>query len=82
VTTDPRSPARTLGEAQRQRARDLIRRLRDPRLPDEATGELLDELAKLLVYPRVSDLLFWRTPELTDDEVINEALRYQPFTGS
>ncbi|GIF44236.1 hypothetical protein BC793_13612 [Actinoplanes xinjiangensis] len=50
-------------------------------MPDEAGAELLDELKKILLYPRVSDLLFWRTPELTEDEAIDEALQYQPFVG-
>jgi hypothetical protein len=41
----------------------------------------MDELERLLLYPRVSDLLFWHTPELSTDEVIDEALRFRPFTG-
>ncbi|BEL06321.1 hypothetical protein Q0Z83_045120 [Actinoplanes sichuanensis] len=81
MITHSGEPARTLDDVQRQRAHHLIRRLRHPELPDEAAAELLDELEKLLLYPRVSDLLFWHTPELTDDEVIDEALRYQPFVG-
>jgi hypothetical protein len=81
MTTDPRETARTLDDAQRQRARLLIQRLKDPTLPDEAGAELLDELTRMLLYPTVSDLLFWRTPELTEDEVIDEALQFQPFTG-
>ncbi|MFI5841186.1 e9imm peptide [Catenuloplanes sp. NPDC051500] len=81
MTSDRHTPARTLDDAQRQRARDLIQRLRDPKLPDEASNELLEALEKVLLYPRVSDLLFWRTPEFTADEVIDEALRYWPFVG-
>ncbi|WP_275409079.1 hypothetical protein [Paractinoplanes brasiliensis] len=41
----------------------------------------MDELERVLLYPRVSDLLFWRTPELSADEVIDEALQYHPFTA-
>ncbi len=81
MTTDPSEAARTLDDVQRQRARLLIQRLKDPTLPDEASAELLDELKKMLLCPRVSDLLFWRTPELTEDEAIEEALQYQPFAG-
>ena len=40
---------------------------------------LIDELSRLLADPRVSDLLFWHEPELTDEEVIEEALRYRPY---
>ncbi|MEU4560595.1 e9imm peptide [Actinoplanes sp. NPDC023936] len=81
MPTNPRATARALDDVQRQRALQLIRRLRDPKLPDEAGAELLDELEKVLVYPRVSDLIFWRTPELAADEIIDVALRYQPFVG-
>jgi hypothetical protein len=79
VNSRPQALTRTLDNTQHQRALDLIRRLKDPALPDVAGSELLDELKKLTLYPRVGDLLFWRTPELTADEVIDEALRYQPF---
>jgi hypothetical protein len=81
VTSDRHTPARTLDDAQHQRARDLIQRLRDPKLPDDDSNELLEALEKVLLYPRVGDLLLWRTPEFTPDEVIGEALRYRPFTG-
>jgi hypothetical protein len=80
MTSDGRT-ARTLDDTQRQRARNLIQRLRDPKLPDDSSGDLLDELEKVLLHPRVSDLLFWHTPELAADEVIDEALRYRPFIG-
>ncbi|MEU8244265.1 e9imm peptide [Actinoplanes missouriensis] len=76
--TDPR---RTLDESVREQAIGMIHRLRDPRIPDEAAGALISELERLLAYPRVSDLLFWRTPELTDEEVVEEALRYRPLVG-
>jgi hypothetical protein len=75
------SVGRTLDDSKRRRARDLIHRLRAPRLPDKASGELFDELEKLLLYSGVADLLFWRTPELSVDDVIDEALRYRPFVG-
>lgn len=68
-----------LDDAGRERALDLIRRLRDPRLPDEDTGPLLTELERLLVNPHVSDLLFHHDPELTDDDVVAHAQRYEPF---
>jgi hypothetical protein len=70
-----------LDAAKHQRAVDLVRSLRDPGVPDEAAGALIDELSRLLGHPRVIEPLFWRTPELTDEEVIEEALRYHPFVG-
>lgn len=60
---------------------DMIRRLRGPGITDEAASALFDELSRLLVYPGVSDLLFWRTPELTDEEIVEEALQYRPLVG-
>ncbi|MDP9794718.1 hypothetical protein J2S43_003230 [Catenuloplanes nepalensis] len=68
-----------LDDAGRARALDLVRRLRDPRLPDEETDPLLTELERLLVNPHVSDLIFYHDPELTDDEVVTHARRYEPF---
>ncbi|WP_203744940.1 hypothetical protein [Actinoplanes cyaneus] len=81
MTEGPPQQNRSLDDAERRRAMEMIRRVRDPQIPDEAASALLDDLSKLLVYPRVSDLLFWRTPELTDEEVIAEALQYHPFVG-
>jgi hypothetical protein len=79
VPTDPDLLARTLDDAQRQRARGLIECLKNPTLPDNVAGKLLEELERALLYPRLSDLLFWRTPELSVDEIIDEALRYSPL---
>ena len=70
---------RYLDEAGRERALQLIRQLRDPRLPDEASGPLFDELERLLVYPRVVNLMFFEDPELSDEEVVERALEYKPF---
>lgn len=70
---------RSLNEAGCERALQLIRQLRDPRLPDEASGPLFDELERLLVYPRVVNLMFFEDPELSDEEVIDRALEYKPF---
>ncbi|GIH05501.1 hypothetical protein Rhe02_35680 [Rhizocola hellebori] len=65
--------------AANERARLLIRQLRDPTLPDESADALLTELERLLGYPRVSDLLFNSDPELSDDEMVEKALEYKPF---
>ncbi|MBO4159563.1 e9imm peptide [Micromonospora antibiotica] len=45
-------------------------------------GELnywLDRLARDLVCPDVSDLIFTTTPELTATEVVDRALAYRPI---
>jgi hypothetical protein len=68
-----------LDDRLRERALALIRELRDPTLPDEEVGVRLDELARVLGYPDVSDLIFHQRPELTDDEIVTRALEYRPF---
>jgi hypothetical protein len=68
-----------LDSAGHERALQLIRELRDPALPDESADMLLTELERLLSYPRVSDLLFYVSPELSDEEVVAKALEYKPF---
>ncbi|MBQ1046582.1 MULTISPECIES: hypothetical protein [unclassified Micromonospora] len=68
-----------LDDATRGRALVLVRELRDPTIPDEETGAKLDELERILRCPHVITLMFFAQPELTDEEVVAEALAYQPF---
>ena len=73
------STAVELDDASRGRALALVRELRDPAIPDEKTGAKLDELTRILRCPHVITLMFFNQPELTDEEVIAEALTYEPF---
>jgi hypothetical protein len=68
-----------LTEAQRKRALELIRELRDPTVSEESAYAIRTELVRLLRYPHVSDLLFYEVPELSDEEVIDRALEHKPF---
>jgi hypothetical protein len=68
-----------LDDVGHERALQLIRQLRDPRLPDQASDALLVELERLLSFPRITDLLFFEDPELSDEEVIARALQNRPF---
>ena len=68
-----------LDAAERARAVHLVRELRDPRLPDESADVLLVELERLLAFPRITDLLFYEDPELSDEEVIEKALENRPI---
>jgi len=70
---------RQLGSADRSRASELIQTLRNPSLPDDQVQAPLEELERILGYPRVSDLLFYENPPLTEDQVIDRALQYHPF---
>ncbi|SCL50187.1 hypothetical protein GA0070603_0927 [Micromonospora chersina] len=63
----------------RSRALALVRELRDPALPDEEAGARVDELERILCCPHVLSLMFFTEPGLSDEEVIEEALKYQPF---
>lgn len=73
------SRAVELDDATRDRALFLVRELRDPNIPDEETGAKLDELKRILRCPHVTILMFFNEPELTDEEVVAEALAYEPF---
>jgi hypothetical protein len=68
-----------LDNAGRERALLLIRELRSPTLPEESADALLAELERLLSFSRVSDLLFYENPQLSDEEVIERALGNGPF---
>ena len=46
---------------------------------DDELGCWLDRLERDLVYPRVSELIFFVDPELTAAEVVDRALAYQPI---
>lgn len=46
----------------------------------EGDGDrVIDELTQALRHPRLGDLMFYRDPELTDEEVVREALSYRPI---
>jgi hypothetical protein len=66
-------------DATRSRALALVRQLRNPAIPDEETGPRVEELERVLRCPHVISLMFFREPELSDEEVVEEALKYQPF---
>ncbi|MFJ1542622.1 hypothetical protein ACIODS_29200 [Micromonospora chalcea] len=68
-----------MDDATRDRALVLVRELLDPTIPDEETGAKLDELERILRCPHVTTLMFFTQPELTDEEVVAEALAYEPF---
>ncbi|GIF38686.1 hypothetical protein BC793_105330 [Actinoplanes xinjiangensis] len=69
-----------VGDDTKGRALELVRLLRDPRLPDSETDSLLVELVRITRCPHVSDLMFFRDPSLSDQEVVEQALSYRPFT--
>ena len=63
----------------REKALELVQLARDPAVSDERLGELIDGLKHVIPYPSWINLLFHRVPDLSDEEVVDEALRYRPF---
>jgi hypothetical protein len=73
---------REIDENVRIRALEIIRLLRNPpHLADEEVSAPLSELERILGCPYVSDMMFYESPELSDEEVITRALQYSPFVG-
>ena len=70
---------RAISPEQRARALELVEMIRSPVYSDEENAAFTEELQRLIPHPAWSDLLFWHTPELSDAEAVEEALRYRPF---
>lgn len=66
-------------ERTRERALEFVELARDPAVSDERLGELIDELKHVIPYPSWINLLFHRVPDLSDEQVVEEALRYRPI---
>ena len=73
------SNRRTLSPDDHRRALNLIAELRRPTMPEDMADALMVELERLVICPHIADLMFWAKPELSDDEVLNRALEYEPF---
>ena len=65
--------------ADRARALELIGMLRSTIYSDDEHAEFDQELQRLVPHPAWSDLLFWHEPDLSDEEALEEALRYRPI---
>jgi hypothetical protein len=79
------SPNVTLEPAEKRMAHttdeliDIVRRLQQGEGTDEETLESLAILTAELPDPAVSDLIFYRDPPLTAEDVVAEARRYRPI---
>ncbi|MFR9795521.1 hypothetical protein ACL02U_06375 [Streptomyces sp. MS06] len=65
------------GDPRRARALALVAEVRSGNFSDAECAERLEELSRLIPHPAWTDLLFYRTPELTDEGVVGEALAYR-----
>jgi hypothetical protein len=65
-------------DPRRGRALELVRAIRYELKSDEEIEAPFNELQRLIPHPAWLDLLYWQTPELSNDEVIDKALEYRP----
>jgi hypothetical protein len=73
------SRKRSISQEQHARAVELVEMIRSPIYSDEENAALTAELKRLIPHPGWDDLLFWHTPELSDEDAVDEALRYRPI---
>ena len=57
----------------------MVQRLIDANLPEEEEDRLVDELKASVLHPRITDLIYYSTPKLTAEEVVEKALSYRPI---
>ncbi|NGO12206.1 hypothetical protein G5C60_32530 [Streptomyces sp. HC44] len=57
----------------------MVQQLADATLPEDEEDALVEELEKSVPHPRVSDLIYYSDPELTPEEVVDQALAYRPI---
>lgn len=58
---------------------ELVQRIRNFRGSDKQLSSLIEVLERNVPHPNVSNLIFWHAPELSSDEVIEQALKYRPL---
>jgi hypothetical protein len=57
----------------------IVQQLIDATLPEEEEDRLLEELKASVLHPRVSNLIYYSDPQLTAEEVVDQALAYRPI---
>ena len=57
----------------------MVQLLIDARLTEEEEDRIVNELKSSVVHPRVTDLIYYHTPKLTAEEVVDRALAYRPI---
>jgi hypothetical protein len=63
----------------KRRLIELVRRIMNAEGTEEELDHMLDRLEKSVPHPEVSDLIFWDDRNLTAEEIVEEALSYQPI---
>ncbi|WP_328357820.1 bacteriocin immunity protein [Streptomyces sp. NBC_00445] len=57
----------------------IIQQLIDAELPEEEEDRLVEELKSSVLHPRITDLIYYNTPKLTTEEVVDTTLAYRPI---
>ncbi|MFJ9006522.1 hypothetical protein [Streptomyces canus] len=64
-------------EKSREELVGMVQLLLDADLPEEEEDLIVDELKSCVLHPRVTDLIYYSTPALTAEEVVDKALAYR-----
>lgn len=56
----------------------MVQQLIDADLPEGEEDRLVEELKLSVLHPRVTDLIYYNSPKLTAEEVVDRALAYRP----
>ncbi|KUM77582.1 hypothetical protein AQI84_11100 [Streptomyces griseorubiginosus] len=57
----------------------MVQLLIDADLPEEEEDQIVEELKANVLHPRVTDLIYYNSPKLTAEEVVDKALAYRPI---
>ena len=57
----------------------VVQQLIDAKPTGEAEDRLVAQLMSSVPHPRVTDLIYYNTPKLTAEEVVDRALAYRPI---
>jgi hypothetical protein len=57
----------------------MVQQLIDATLPEEDEDRLLEEVEASVPHPRVVNLIYHTDPQLTAEEVVDQALSYRPI---
>jgi hypothetical protein len=79
MSEEPVNRGRGISPENRARAIELVGMIRSTAFSDEEHIEFNEELERLIPHPAWSDLMFWHDPDLSDEEAVEEALRYRPI---
>lgn len=79
MSDSPGGSHREISAEQRSEAIELVGKIRSTVYTDEEQVQLTNELKRLIPYPEWDNLMFWHTPDLSDEEAVDKALAYRPI---